>query len=154
MNNPQKVAPFFPKVAKKATSSLSSRPESWKVAPNLLTSCRYAAAGIQYAFQTQRNFRIQSGLALLGFSLLAWVGAPAVDFYLVLILVAMVMSLELVNTAIEAVVDLTVGSTYYELAKIAKDCAAGAVFLSAIATLILGCTLVLPQVWVKLSSLF
>ena len=110
-------------------------------------------AGIQYAFQTQRNFRIQSGLALLGFSLLTWVEAPAVDFYLVLILVAVVMSLELVNTAIEAVVDLTVGSNFYELAKVAKDCAAGAVFLSAIAGLILGCTMVLPQVWVKLSNL-
>ena len=85
--------------------------------------------------------------------MLAWVEASVVEFCLVLLLVALVMSLELVNTALEAVVDLTVGKTYHELAKIAKDCAAGAVFLSAIAGLIMGCTLVLPQVWLKLSAM-
>ena len=57
---------------------------------------------------------------------------------------ATVMVLELLNTAIEAVVDLTVKQTYHELAKIAKDCAAGAVLLSAIAALLVAVLILLP----------
>ncbi|MGD1850244.1 MAG: diacylglycerol kinase [Cyanophyceae cyanobacterium] len=156
MNNSPKAAPsLFPqlkKPSKKGTSS-KNRADSLKIAPILLSSCRYAATCIQYAFRTQRNFRIQVFLGVLGFSMLAWVEASVVEFCLVLLLVTLVMSLEMVNTALEAVVDLTVGKTYHELAKIAKDCAAGAVFLSAIAGLIMGCTLVIPEAWLKLSSM-
>ena len=57
---------------------------------------------------------------------------------------AMVMILELINTAIESVVDLTVKQTYHELAKIAKDCAAGAVLLSAIAAVLVASFILLP----------
>ena len=45
------------------------------------------------------------------------------------------MGTELLNTAIESVVDLTVQQSYHELAKIAKDCAAGAVLVSAAVSL-------------------
>jgi len=41
----------------------------------------------------------------------------------------LVLVMELLNTAIESVVDLTVKQSYHELAKIAKDCAAGACFV-------------------------
>ena len=41
-------------------------------------------------------------------------------------------------------VDLTVGQSYHELAKIAKDCAAGAVFIAAIAAVIVGSCLLVP----------
>ena len=140
MNNPHKVAPLL----RKGAPPISNRSDSWKIAPNLLSSCCYAANGIQYAFQTQRNFRIQVGLAMLGFSLLTWVQASVVDFCLVLLLVALVMSLELVNTALEAVVDLTVGSTYHELA------IPFVYGFAQVAGLILGCILVIPQVWWKL----
>ncbi|MFM7440360.1 MAG: diacylglycerol kinase, partial [Snowella sp.] len=48
------------------------------------------------------------------------------------------------NTALESVVDLTVGQSYHELAKITKDCAAGAVFIAAIAAVIVGSCLLVP----------
>ena len=54
------------------------------------------------------------------------------------------MVLELLNTALESVVDLTVGQSYHELAKIAKDCAAGAVLVSAIAAVIVASCLLVP----------
>jgi diacylglycerol kinase (ATP) len=54
------------------------------------------------------------------------------------------MVLELLNTALESVVDLTVGQSYHELAKIAKDCAAGAVLISAIAAVIVASCLLVP----------
>jgi diacylglycerol kinase (ATP) len=52
--------------------------------------------------------------------------------------------MELLNTALESVVDLTVRQTYHELAKIAKDCAAGAVLISALAAVLVAGSLLLP----------
>ena len=57
---------------------------------------------------------------------------------------AIVMVLELLNTAIEAVVDLTVNNNYHELAKIAKDCAAGAVLIAAMTALLVAVWILLP----------
>ena len=57
--------------------------------------------------------------------------------------VGLILSLELVNTALEAVVDL-VTKEKKPLAKIAKDTAAGAVLVSAIAAAIIGCIIFVP----------
>jgi len=58
-------------------------------------------------------------------------------------LFGLILSLELVNTALEAVVDL-VTKEKKPLAKIAKDTAAGAVLVSAIAAAIIGCIIFVP----------
>ena len=60
-----------------------------------------------------------------------------------LLLFGLILSLELVNTAVEAVVDL-VTEEKKPLAKIAKDTAAGAVLVSAIAAAIIGCIIFIP----------
>ena len=58
--------------------------------------------------------------------------------------------MELLNTAIESLVDLTVKQTYHELAKIAKDCAAGAVLVSAFVSLMVGLFILVPPLTMKL----
>ena len=58
--------------------------------------------------------------------------------------VTAVLVLELLNTAMEAVVDLAVGRRYHPLARIAKDCAAAAVLVAAIASLLIAVLLLLP----------
>jgi diacylglycerol kinase (ATP) len=62
------------------------------------------------------------------------------------------MALELLNTAIESVVDLTVKQSYHELAKIAKDCAAGAVLVSAIAAVLVAGSLLIPPLLARIQS--
>ena len=64
-----------------------------------------------------------------------------------------VLMMELLNTALESVVDLTVRQTYHELAKIAKDCAAGAVLISAFAALLVAGSLLLPPLLTRLMPL-
>ena len=59
---------------------------------------------------------------------------------------ALVLILELLNTALESIVDLTVGQSYHELAKVAKDCAAGSVMVSAIAALLVAFFVITPSV--------
>ncbi len=117
---------------------------AWQVADNVLASFRYAWAGIHYAFTTQRNFRIHTVVAILAISLGIYLGIAAIKMAIVTLTCAMVMALELINTAIESLVDLTVKQSYHELAKIAKDCAAGAVLVSAFAAVIVAAFILLP----------
>lgn len=122
----------------------SLRNLAWKVAPNLFLSFKYAWAGVRYAFATQRNFRIHTFIGALAISLGWFLHISAVEMAIVSVTCAIVMVLELLNTAIESVVDLTVKQTYHELAKIAKDCAAGAVLISAIAAVFVAACILLP----------
>lgn len=56
----------------------------------------------------------------------------------------LVLIAETLNTIVEAVVDLVVGQTYHELAKRAKDVAAGGVLLAALFAVIVGALVMLP----------
>lgn len=118
---------------------------SWKVAPDLFASFKYAWQGVKYSFATQRNFRIHTVMASVAVSLGFYLHATTVEMAIISLTCAIVMVLELLNTAIESVVDLTVKQTYHELAKIAKDCAAGAVLVSAIAAVLVAGFILLPH---------
>jgi len=120
------------------------RPPSWQVATSLSKSFYYAGKGLLYAARTQRNFRIHLAVAVVAFVLGLALRLSAVEMALISLTSGMVMALELVNTALEAVVDLTLGSRYHLLAEIAKDCAAGAVLVAAMAALAVAAWLFLP----------
>lgn len=104
-----------------------------------------AACGVRYAFLTQRNFKIHTAFAvaavLLGFLL----QIPQWSWLAVILCIMVVFSLEVVNTAVEAVVDM-VSPEWHELAMRAKDCAAGAVFVSAIGSLVVAAIVYIPPV--------
>jgi len=123
---------------------------AWQVAPNLFLSFKYAWAGVCYAFATQRNFRIHTFVGILAVSMGAFLQIEAVEMAIIAMTCAIVMVLELINTAIEAVVDLTVKQSYHELAKIAKDCAAGAVLISAIAAVVVAACILLPPLFQRI----
>lgn len=118
---------------------------AWKVATNLGLSFRYAWQGVKYAFITQRNFRIHTVMTSVALALGFYLHATTVEMALISLTCAMVMVLELLNTALESVVDLTVKQTYHELAKIAKDCAAGAVLIGSLASLLVAGFILLPH---------
>ncbi len=128
----------------------SNRELSWRVAVNLFVSFKYAWAGMTYAFQTQRNFRIHAVIGCVVVSLSLALRLPPVEVAVLGLTVAAVLAMELINTALESVVDLTVKQTYHELARIAKDCAAGAVLVSALAALLVGLALLVPPILVRL----
>ena len=127
---------------------------SWQVASNLFTSFKYAWAGISYAFKTQRNFRIHLCVCVLAICLGVFLHLKAVEIAVIGITSGLVLALELLNTAIESVVDLTVKQTYHELAKIAKDCAAGAVLVSALVAVLVAAMLLLPPLLALILSTF
>jgi diacylglycerol kinase len=104
---------------------------------SLAESFRFALQGLVYAFRTQRNMRLHTLAATVAVVLGTLLGLPEEDFISVLAAIMVVMVAEMVNTAVEAAVDVATGH-FHPLAKIAKDVAAGAVLLAAAGALTLG----------------
>lgn len=105
----------------------------------------YAFEGIFTCIKKERNMKIHCCAAVLVVVCGLLLGINATEWCICLILFGLVMALELVNTAVEAVVDL-VTEERKPLAKIAKDTAAGAVLIAAIMAAIVGCILFLPKI--------
>jgi diacylglycerol kinase (ATP) len=144
---PDKVIYSSSSPSRPAQRTPTRREHSFQVAHSLLLSFQYAGAGLKYAFSTQRNFRIHALIGAIAVSLGVLLQLPPAELALIGLTIGLVMTLELLNTSIEAVVDLVVDTQYHELAKISKDCAAGAVLMSTIASIgVAGC-LLLPPLW-------
>lgn len=100
-------------------------------------SFRFAAQGIVWAFKSELNMKVHSGLAVLVLAAAAVFRLPAASWLLLLLAITLVLTAELLNTAVEATVDL-VSPEIHPMAKIAKDTAAGAVLLTAVFAVITG----------------
>lgn len=109
-----------------------------------LDSFRYASAGLRHLFTTQRNARVQASVGAAALLLGATLRISRAEWAVLVLLIALVLVLEALNSAIEATVDL-VTSEYHPLAKIAKDLAAGAVWLLALASVAIGAIIFLPR---------
>lgn len=105
-----------------------------------LRSAGFAWAGIKHTYRTQANFRIEVGAAVIACALALALHAPLAP---ILLCCALVLSLELVNTAVEAIVDHAT-SDFHELARIAKDAAAAAVLVASIGALLVGLVVLGP----------
>jgi diacylglycerol kinase (ATP) len=141
------LIPSRPSVQRPPTSRKNASLYSYKVAHNLFVSFKYAGAGLTYAFTTQRNFRIHAFIGTLTMTLGIILSLTPVEMSIIALTSALVMAMELVNTALESVVDLSVGHEFHDLAKIAKDCAAGAVLMMAFAAITIAGFLILPPLF-------
>ena len=103
----------------------------------------YAFEGIRTGILKERNMKIHCLAVILVTAAGTFLGLSAVEWCICLLLFALVISLELVNTAVEAVVDL-VTEERKPPAKIAKDTAAGAVLFASLAAVIIGCIIFIP----------
>ena len=122
----------------------SNKRSSWRTAKDLPTSFLYAGKGLVYAISTQRNFRIHVGFAVAAFLLGFFLGLNRSDLAIMVLTATIVLVLELINTAIESVVDLAIGKRFHPLAQIAKDCSAGAVLIASISSVLIAVLLFLP----------
>lgn len=100
-------------------------------------SFKYAIEGIVYAFKTQKNFRIHSGVAILVIFLSFLLQCSFQEITAIVLSIGLVISFELINTAIEASIDLITPENK-PLAKIAKDLAAAAVLVTAFTAVVIG----------------
>jgi len=119
----------------------------------LVRSFSCALQGIVHTVKTQRNMQIHAAAAVIVLPAAWWLHIPRSDVLLVFFSIALVMALELVNTAIEAVVDLA-SPDWHRLAKIAKDASAGAVLAAAFVSAVAGVVIFGPPLYRKWSEWF
>lgn len=128
------------------SSHPGARPKRGLSSRRLRRSFRFAYAGLRLAWTSQPNFRIEVVIGLLALVLSFWLGSGTVA---VLLCAALVLTLEMLNSAIEAVVDLA-SPDLHPLAKTAKDLAAGAVLVSAGISVLVGLASMGPALLARL----
>ena len=112
----------------------------------------HAAGGIGHAFRKEANFRVHVlAMALVG-TLGVALQISAMEWLFVAGCCMLVLSMELVNTAIENVCNL-VSEEYHPLIKTIKDVAAGAVLVSAIGSCVSGGIIFIPKIIQALKSM-
>lgn len=98
---------------------------------NFIEAWENAFSGIAHGFKTQRNLKIQlvAGIVVIILGIILKISNA--EWAILMLSVFLVLGTEMMNTAVEAAVDLCT-EEYHEKAKIAKDVAAGAVVLTAL----------------------
>jgi diacylglycerol kinase len=118
-----------------------------------IQSFRFAISGWWFVVKTQRNAWIH---AIASFSVIVvalWLAIPARDLAVLILTIGFVWTSEFINTALEAVVDLST-PTHHPLAKVGKDVGAAAVLIAALISVIIGLLLLGPPLIEKLKLLF
>lgn len=116
-----------------------------------LRSARFALQGI-WNFSKQRNAKIQTVMALITIVLGFIVSISPYQWLLVLFCIGLVISLEMINSAIEAFCDM-VTTDFHPGIRFIKDVGAGAVLVASIASLIIGLIIFIPALTNFLNNL-
>ncbi|MBN1400225.1 MAG: diacylglycerol kinase family protein [Anaerolineae bacterium] len=117
---------------------------------NLVSSIAFALAGLSYVLQSERNARIHLIIAALVVVCGLWVGISPYEWALLTLTIALVFCSEVLNTAIELMVDIAQPERDL-IAKHAKDMAAGATLVAALAAAIVGVLILGPKLWARMA---
>lgn len=126
----------------KAQTELYSRVRSFK----------YAFEGWWYVLRTQRNAWIHAVISIAVFGLGFWLGITRHEWAIIILTIMVVWMAEFINTALEAVVDMTMPEPH-PLAKVAKDVAAAGVLVGACGAVLIGLLILGPPLWARLVGL-
>lgn len=104
---------------------------------HIIESFNNAVSGIIMAIKTERHMKVHYIIAIIVITLSLFFNFSRIEFLILLFATSLVVIAEMINTAIERVVDLITGE-FHPLARLAKDVAAGAVLIAAINSIIVG----------------
>jgi len=119
-----------------ASETPPSVPAKKKRLARIWAATVYSAEGLRACFRSEEAFRIESILSVFLIPLAFILGETALETTMLLFPIVLVLLVELLNSAVEAVVD-RVSLDYHELSKKAKDIASGAVFISLMTFLLI-----------------
>ncbi len=128
-------------------------PQTRQRCPSRLASFRHAFAGWWYVLRSQRNAWIHAVASVAVVAVSLWLELGRIEWAILVLTIALVWVAEFVNTAVEAVVDL-LSPDIHPLARVAKDVAAAAVLIAALAAVVIGLLLLGPPLWTRLMPLF
>lgn len=117
----------------------------------LLTSFKHAVRGVVHVFKTEQSFRLQSIAAMFAIAMALLLEVGKLEFVLILLLSVAVMTLELVNSVFERLVD-AFKPRIHPIVRDVKDIMAGTVFLAALCSAAVGLIIFIPRVIVLFFS--
>lgn len=106
-------------------------PPKKKGLSRLFAAARYSLDGLRSAFGSEEAFRLEVLVFVIFTPVALWLGETAIEKVLLIASLLLLMIVELLNTAVEAVVN-RVGSEYHDLSRKAKDIGSAAVLLAMI----------------------
>lgn len=104
---------------------------------SVIESFNYAVSGIIYALKRERNMKIHFTISIIVILLSLCFNFSRSELLLLFYAITLVLIAEMINTAIEATIDL-ITNEFHPLARVVKDIAAGAVLIAAINSLVVG----------------
>jgi diacylglycerol kinase (ATP) len=120
--------------------------------PSVLQSFNFAFEGIIHVLRTQRNMRIHFAIAVGVLIAALVVGVGRLELVALLLAISFVLIAEMLNTALEAGIDVATTS-FDPLAKLAKDIAAGAVLIATVNAIAVGYLVFVERIEDRSSSL-
>lgn len=108
--------------------------------------------GISYITKNEKNFKREIAFGIIALILSYILKIDKIEFIIILTMICLVLTTEIINTAIERAVDL-VTKEYHELARIAKDVSAGSVLVTSTFALIIGIIIFMPKIITLLGGL-
>ncbi len=112
---------------------------------NFLNKCKYSLQGLNYCFKNESSFVIVGIMLCLIIILGICFDITFLEWVMSFGTIALIMIMELINTAIEATVDM-VTQEYNEYAKIAKDCGSAATGLMSVLAIIVNLIIFIPYI--------
>lgn len=110
----------------------------------LTNSFKYAFEGLIYAFKYEQNLTVHFTMMLLVIAFGFIFKISIIEWLVIFLIIGLVIATELINTSIEATIDLITDQTH-PLAKIAKDTAAAAVLVFGLTAIIIGLIIFVPK---------
>jgi diacylglycerol kinase len=101
--------------------------------------------GINYVLANEKNFVREIILGICAILMSYFLGITRIEWIIVLLLINFVLIMELLNTALEKVVDLYT-TKYNEIAKVVKDVASASVFLMSLFSAVIGFLIFMPYI--------
>jgi len=115
----------------------------------LVHSFKYALDGLKYAFKYEQNMLVHILATVVVVACGLMLKISLAEWLIIILAIGLVIATELINTSVEAIVDLTCPEIN-PLAKVAKDTAAAAVLVFALTAIVIGIIIFLPKIIVLL----
>ena len=106
-------------------------------------SVAHALKGLFYTFRNERNFQVELAVTGVVLLLMLWLPLSVTEELILIVAIVLVLALELVNTAVERIMDI-LKPRVHPYARVVKDVMAGAVFVVSLGALLLGIVIFVP----------
>ena len=117
----------------------------------LVKSFTYAFDGLKYAFKYEQNILVHTLATILVIIAGIFFKISLTEWLVLALIIGLVIATELINTSIEATIDL-ITKEVHPLAKIAKDTAAAAVLVFGLTAIVIGFIIFLPKILVLIGG--